>query len=82
MRLSFSFLRVRVSSVSWLISWQVGLSLFAMQFRGLSAFCLMLFSEDYYVDVSSEVFFGAAYFGAVAYWRDFAFKETSYAVNC
>ena len=47
----------------------------------MSAFVLVLFFEYYDVDVSSEVFFWAAYFGAVAYGCDFAFKEACYVVD-
>jgi len=40
----------------------------------------LLFVEDYDVDFASDVFFGAADFGAVAYGCDFAFEEACYAV--
>jgi len=42
----------------------------------------VVFWEDYDVGFVSDVFFGAAYFGAVAYGCDFGFEESGYVVDC
>lgn len=82
LRSSISFLRVRFSWVSCWIFWQVWQFWFVMQVKCLSAFAGVLFLEYYDVDFVSDVFFWAAYFGAVAYGCDFAFEEAGYVVDC
>ena len=82
LRASISFLRLRFSCVSCWIFWQVWQFAFVMQVILVVSFDVMLFVEDYDVDASSDVFFGASYFGAVSYWCDFAFEEACDAVNC
>jgi hypothetical protein len=80
--LSISALRARFSIVSCWIFWQVWQFGFVAQVIWLPTLLGALFFEDYDVDALSDVFFWASYFGAVAYWGDFAFEEAGYAANC
>jgi len=66
-----------------LLDFLAGLAVWVCRASHLVAnFAWALFFKDYDVDALSDVFFWASYFGAVAYWRDFAFEEAGYAANC
>jgi hypothetical protein len=69
------------SWVSCWIFWQVWQFSVALRVIGSQLWCLWLFVEDYDVDAFADVFFWAAYFGAVAYGGNFTFKEACYAAD-